>query len=86
MIPSEGLKLQSMTIPKIGYDMEQLKHSIIAGRIVNWFDHFGKLADNISQSQTSHTQDLAIPLQRIYDYMIMYTKRPVQEWSQQLYS
>lgn len=62
MLLSEWLKLKGMTIPRIGKDVEKLELSLVAGRIVNWFNHFEKLVDNIYQSQTSRIHDLAIPL------------------------
>lgn len=55
-----------MIIPRIGKDVEKLELSLIASRIVNWLNHFGKLVDNIYQTQTSHTHDLTIPLLGIY--------------------
>lgn len=66
MLLSEWLQLKGMTIPRIGKDVEKPELSLIAGRIVNWFNHFEKLVDNIYQSQTSCTHNLAIPLLNIY--------------------
>lgn len=43
--PSHWLKLRSHTIPSVGKDVEHLELSHSAGPSVNWFNHYGKLAE-----------------------------------------
>lgn len=55
-----------MTIPRIGKNIEKLEFIFIAGRIVTWFNHFGKPVDNVYKRQTSCTHEQAILLLGIY--------------------
>lgn len=68
MFPSKWLKLKGMTIPRIGKNIKELELTFFAGRIVIWFNHFGKPVDNVYQRQTSCTHDQAIPT-KIGDYI-----------------
>lgn len=43
---SDWLKLRSHTIPSVGEDAEHLEFSDAAGPGVNWFNHYGKLAES----------------------------------------
>lgn len=87
MMLLEWLKLKSITISKIGNDVEQPQHSFTADRTVNWFNHSSKLVDSIYQGQKSCTVTWQFH-SRVYTQhkqVTVCTRRPGQAWSQQLY-